>query len=89
MAGENQYYNVDVAMLGDLACVDGYDKQPDFEGRFLELVCKFLTEHGYPAVPVTDSWNGAVNPHDDENCVEPPENVWCDALAYASDHVND
>jgi hypothetical protein len=92
MATENQYYNVDVAMLGDVSSVPGYHESADtlaFEHRIVDLVCEYLTEHGYPATSVTDSYNGASNDRNDPDCVEPPDDIWSDALAYASQHVND
>lgn len=90
MATEHQYYNVDAAMLGDISNVDGYDEADDtteFEHRMVRLVCRYLTDHGYPAEAVLDSYNGASNPHDDPNCVEPPDDVWSAALLYASVRV--
>jgi len=62
-------YKVDLAMCG-----------PEFTGSVC-VVAAYLTDHGYPAIAITDSYNGADNDEDVKLSV--PEQVWLDALVFA------
>jgi len=68
---EQAEYQVDLAMCGS-----------NFTGD-VERVAEYLTQHGYPAVAITDSYNGAESRVEDGIQIEPPESLWLAALEYA------
>lgn len=77
---ENVTYQIDEAMLGS----NFAPPTPQLAKQYLRAVAQYLTNYGYEAEAVTDSYNGAAHNED-----EIPEVIWERALKYADQQFDE